>query len=54
MMNSADPRALRLLEDLFEEHPELSREVADFERDLEACCRAVQNTLEWHQPLPRR
>jgi tetratricopeptide (TPR) repeat protein len=44
--NAGDPRALKLLEGLFEEHPEIVGEIPDIEAQIQRCQEAVRAVAE--------
>jgi tetratricopeptide (TPR) repeat protein len=44
--NAADPRALKLLEQLFDDHPEITGEIPDIEAEIRACQEAVKAVEE--------
>jgi len=45
--NAADPRALKLLEQLFAEHPEIESEIPDIEAQIQRCQEAVKAVAEY-------
>ena len=44
--NAGDPRALKLLEQLFGEHPEITGEIPDIEAQIQKCQEAVKAVAE--------
>ena len=48
--NVADPRALKLLEQLFGEHPEIAGEIPDIEAQIQRCQEAVKAIVEYMEP----
>jgi tetratricopeptide (TPR) repeat protein len=49
--NVADPRALKLLEELFTEHPEIKGEIPDIETQIQTCQEAVKAVEEVRNKL---
>ena len=47
--NAADPRALKLLEQLFAEHPEIVTEIPDIEAQIQRCQEAVKAVAEYRK-----
>ena len=51
--NAADPRALKLLEQLFAEHPEIAGEVPDIDAQIQKCQEAVWAVAEYRKKSSR-
>jgi tetratricopeptide (TPR) repeat protein len=49
--NAADGRALRLLEELFAEHPELTAEIPDIAEQIQECRKAVDAVAELQRKM---
>jgi tetratricopeptide (TPR) repeat protein len=49
--NAADGRALRLLEELFAEHPELAAEIPDIAEQIQECRKAVDAVAELQRKM---
>jgi len=47
--NAADPRALKLLEQLFAEHPEIATEIPDIDAQIQRCQEAVKAVAEYRK-----
>jgi tetratricopeptide (TPR) repeat protein len=47
--NAADPRALKLLEQLFTEHPEIAGEIPDIDAQIQKCQEAVLAVAEYRK-----